>query len=308
MNKKYKTKIIPKNFYKKLLEHITDGIYFVDTNRKIIYWNKSAEIITGYKKKEIIGKYCHDNILRHIDEKGNELCLSECPLVYAIKEDKIVEKQVFLHRKDGVRLPVLVSVNPIKAKNGEIIGAVEIFRETSETLHLKKMVSELYRKTYIDELTEIPNRRFLDYYLDLKINEFQKYHHSFGVLFIDIDDFKKINDTYGHKIGDMVLKTVAETLKNNIRATDMVGRYGGEEFIVVYSDLEKKNILYQLAEKLRILVKNSHIHLEEKILNVTVSIGGTLVKEDDNKEKIIERADNLMYQAKKEGKDRVIVN
>ena len=123
---------------------------------------------------------------------------------------------------------------------------------------------------------------------------------------MDIDNFKKFNDTYGHNLGDLVLKTVAKTLNANMRPYDICGRWGGEEFVVVtcHTDVANLNIL---AERIRILVSASYIEFNNKPLNVTVSIGGCLVAEHDNVASIIARADSLMYESKKAGRDRVTI-
>lgn len=295
---------LSEDFYKNLLNNISDGIYFVDKDRKILSWNKTAERITGFEANEVVGKHCNNNILRHIDEKGNELCISDCPLTFAINNQGIYKQEVFLHRKDGSRVPVHVSASPVKNENGEIIGAVEIFRENFEMIAMQEKVKALQEQAYVDGLTGIPNRRFLLIELDKRIAEFKRYRNTFGVLFVDIDDFKKVNDIYGHEMGDKVLIMVSGTLLSNMRVSDIVGRWGGEEFLVVTINVNGKE-LGKIAERLRVLAKNSAITTETANIRTTVSIGGTVVKDTDSIAELIARADKLMLKAKKEGKDRV---
>ena len=135
----------------------------------------------------------------------------------------------------------------------------------------------------------------------MRIEEFKRYKTEFSILLLDIDDFKKINDTYGHDVGDYVLKTVAKTLKENTRTTDVVGRWGGEEFIIVCenTNLDGSKIL---AEHLRDIVYKTNF---EKVGNITISLGIAQFKENDTISSVFKRADNRLYIAKTTGKNRV---
>ena len=134
------------------------------------------------------------------------------------------------------------------------------------------------------------------------------YHeHSlpFGVLFCDIDHLKDLNDTFGHNLGDQVLRMIAQTLRANIRETDSMGRWGGEEFLVILHDVDNDSLL-KIAEKLLNLVRNSNLTIPDKgTLSATISIGGTLVRENDTIVSVVDRADRLMYQSKANGRNRI---
>ncbi|ACI20121.1 GGDEF domain-containing protein [Dictyoglomus thermophilum] len=292
---------LPEGF-QEIFDRVSDGVYFVDTERKILYWNKQAEEIAGYKRKEIINSHCYDNILRHMDDEGRELCKDKCPLVYAIENNKYIEKRVYLHHKNGQRVPVFVRVLPLKDEENRIIGAIEIFNEAIEFTNLKKELEKLRELTYIDELTGVLNRRGLNFFLRKQINNFKKNKKAFGVLFMDIDNFKEINDRYGHNVGDKVLKMLSETLKNNLRTEDMVARYGGDEFVVILQ-VGDINTLESLTKRIKNLIENSFLEEAGRIIKITVSVGGTLIRENDTMNTLLKRADELMYQSKKEGKN-----
>jgi diguanylate cyclase (GGDEF)-like protein len=127
------------------------------------------------------------------------------------------------------------------------------------------------------------------------------------VLFLDIDNFKIVNDTYGHNIGDGVLMMVARTLSNNLRAHDLVGRYGGEEFVAIITHVDIAQ-LHSFAERLRLLVENSSHDTEYGTIQVTVSIGATVVRPEDTIETAITRADLFMYNSKVSGRNRVSID
>jgi diguanylate cyclase (GGDEF)-like protein/PAS domain S-box-containing protein len=290
--------------YKSLLDNLYDGVYFVDLERKITYWNKSAERLTGYAADEIIGKYCWNNILRHINDEGVSLCEKLCPLVNAMKEDRTLNAEVFLHHKDGHRVPVLVRVSPIKNSGGNIIGAVEVFSDNSPKITLQQRVQELQNLTLLDALTETGNRRYAEITLRAKVDEMQRYDWICGILFIDIDHFKNINDIYGHDAGDQVLKAVSKTLQSGIRTSDILSRWGGEEFVAVISSTDEEHLL-SMAERLRLFIAQSDIPIGEHAVHVTVSIGATLVRPGDTPETALRRSDSLMYESKKKGRNMV---
>ncbi len=291
--------------FRMIFEDIDEGIYIVDKERKILCWNDSAKSLTGYDKSEMIGKHCYDNILNHIDEKGRHLCFEYCPLVRAMKDRTKKEDSVFLHHKDGHRVPVRVKAIPLFDGSGESVGAIEIFTDTVGSISEK--IKELEKLALIDPLTQIANRRYLISSINSKISEFERENITFSLIFIDIDDFKKINDVYGHDMGDEILRMVSSTIKSNIRAEDMIGRWGGEEFVVLLPNCSHHK-LEKVAEKIRVLVENSSKKTADGEISVTVSIGGTVCVQNDSVQSIVKRADELMYHVKKNGKNAVKID
>lgn len=290
------------NFYKNLLDNLYDGIYFVNRDRKIMYWNKSAERLTGYKSCEVVGTYCWENDLIHVSDKGISLCKEFCPVVKAITNGHLHEVEVYLHHKDGQRVPVLIRVIPIRDSNGEIVGAAEILSDNSSKVAIFQGIGELQKLALLDPLTEAGNRRYAEINLNARLEEMCRYGWPFGVLFIDIDHFKTINDVCGHDIGDRVLKMVAKTLLNSVRSFDVLSRWGGEEFIAIIVNVDEDQ-LYSIANKLRILVEQSRLYVDSKIIKVTISIGATLARPGDTVDTLLKRADQLMYHSKTSGRN-----
>lgn len=141
--------------YLSILNHIQDGVYYVDIHRKIKFWNKGAEQITGYKAEEIVGRDCPSSKLNHIDEFGNHLCITGCPL-FATNSDGIVRtEKVFVRHKDGYRIPILTTVYPIK-ENGAIIGSVEVFTRNSPKAYEDDLIENLAEKAMHDSLPICP--------------------------------------------------------------------------------------------------------------------------------------------------------
>jgi len=286
-----------------LLDTIEDGVYFVDTGRAITYWNKGAELITGFTSAEVTGKHCSENILMHVNDSGEYLCLGKCPLQRSIEKDCTITEDIYLHHKEGYRVPINVKTIPFKDAAGKTIGAVEIFRER---MAFPARIEELKRMAYFDVLTEVGNRRHAEYSLNSRLQEKIRYGIGFGLLFIDIDNFKKVNDLFGHENGDLVLKMVAKTISKNIRPFDNTSRWGGEEFLVLLVNITNSELAL-ISEKLRMLVSTSMVLVENKPINITVSIGATLAIDKDTPRTLINRADKLMYKSKQNGKNCVTI-
>ena len=294
-----------KDFYKNIIDNLYDGVYFVDHDRTITYWNKGAERITGYSAAQAIGRRCRDNLLNHVTASGAQLCQSHCPLAAVMQDGKPREAEVYLHHVDGHRVPVVVRATALRNENGEIIGAVETFSNNTSLVNVRRRLSEMHQIAHTDNLTQIGNRQHLEGRLRAAIAEFENNNDAAGLLFMDIDHFKGINDSYGHNVGDKALTMVATTFRLALRATDTIGRWGGEEFVAILYNISDEKNLYITAEKVRALVEASSLDIDGHNLNVTASIGATRLYTNDTPESLIRRADSLMYRSKQVGGNRV---
>jgi diguanylate cyclase (GGDEF)-like protein len=156
----------------------------------------------------------------------------------------------------------------------------------------------------IDPLTGVGNRRYAQDTLEARLNERDRYHWECGVIFCDVDHFKSVNDTHGHDTGDRVLRMVAQTLANAVRGFDFVGRWGGEEFVIILTHADQ-SVLHTIAERCRALVQGSSVQADEGAVSVTLSLGATLAGDDDNVTSLLDRADAMMYVSKNSGRNQV---
>jgi diguanylate cyclase (GGDEF)-like protein/PAS domain S-box-containing protein len=291
-------------FYKELLDHMSNGVYFVNRERKILYWNKGAYRLTGYKAEEIMGKHCQDNILCHVDKTGNMLCANGCPLSAAIADGKSREVNIFLRHKQGLRVPVSVWVQPMRAADGSVIGAVEIFSCNSAEIEVQRRADAMNRLAFLDHLTQLPNRRFLEMSLRTALTEFQEHKDPLGLLVIDLDRFKEINDNFGHSGGDRALHEAARTMTGSLRPADTVGRWGGDEFLAIVRNVNK-DVLIKLAERCVVLMAQTSVPgNDERRISLSISVGAALSRTGETAEELIKRADELMYQSKIGGRNR----
>ncbi len=274
-------------FYWKLLDTLQDGVYFANLDRKVTYWNKGAEQITGYKSAEILGKHCADNILIHIDKNGNNLCAGACPLSKVIKSGEPFEENIYLHHKKGHRVPVYVRVNPVKNKEGKVVGAIEIFSDSSFKEIVDQRMKELEKLNLIDSRTGLPNRRFLEMTMHTKLSELSRYKWSFGIIYIHIAPRAgKETSTKTEKFAE-VLKIVSKTFRNTCNPFDIIGRWEKGEFVGIFGNVDKKK-LKSLEKFYRVILEKTD--LSAAGLAPSVKIGTAMAQPDDKPESIIDKA------------------
>lgn len=286
------------SFYKSLLDRVSDGVYFVDAERRILFWNEAACRLSGFSGEEVAGRACPDGVLCHVAENGHSLCNHSCPLVAALTDGQPRHAHVFLLHKQGRRVPVTVRVDPICAADGSIVGAVQIFSDDSAHQDARRRIEEMERLAFLDHVAQVPNRRFGEMALQTALSEYHSHHDPFGVLLIDLDDFKAVNDRFGHATGDQALREAAMTLGGALRPTDIVGRWGGDEFLAIVHHVNRE-VLEQLAARCSAMIAaTSFAGGEGQPGRLSLSIGAALVDPNDTAETLVKRADTLMYQNK----------
>lgn len=286
-----------------IINEVQDAVYVVDSNRTIRFWNLSAEKLTGFSGSEVLGKTCADQLLNHVGTNGRELCKELCPICETMRSGKKQSASVFLHHKDGHRIPIDLITYPIVDEAGCICGAIEVFNSHApENERTPQSANVLLQQR--DELTGAFTKKNLIYSVSQNIALLNSGGFPFGVLFVDVDHFKKVNDTYGHIIGDKVLLMTANTLKAGLRSGDRVYRYGGEEFVVLLPGVYEEQHLKCIGEKLRALVESSFLIHDSGHVRVTISLGGTIACKHDTVDGLLGYADKLMYSAKNAGRNQ----
>lgn len=285
-----------------VLDAVGDGIYFVDTERRIQDWNAGAVALTGFSRDEVRHRSCADNILVHVDEYGTQLCREGCPLQQTLLDGETRQAKVFLRHKQGYRVPVAVRIVPVRDSNSNIIGAVETFREIGDADQWKARILELERAANLDPLTGIPNRRFVEAQLERLLRDFHATGQGFAALIIDLDGFKSVNDAHGHDVGDRVLCNVAMTLTNCLRGRDILGRWGGDEFVMLLGSSTQQQAGL-IAERARVLAGQTATPVHSGYVGLTVSIGGAVSAPHDTAEQLLKRADEQLYRSKHRGRD-----
>lgn len=273
------------------MDNANDLIQSITQDGRFLYVNRAWRETMGYSEEEISNLNIFNLI--HPD------CIPHCMTLFKdIMEGKLISsiETVFV-AKNGTNIILEGSINT-KFENGKPVSTRGIFRNITER---KKLEDALKIAATIDKLTDIYNRRKFEDILKQEIERAKRYKSPLSLLMLDLDHFKNINDTYGHQVGDYVLKTIADIVKNNIRTIDFFGRWGGEEFMILLPETILKNA-GELAEKIRSLIEN---YIFENVKLVTISCGVTQFIKDDTFDSFIKRVDDALYHAKKQGRNKI---
>ena len=288
---------LPDEFYKSLIDSLDSGVYLVDLDRRIVYWNQTAQRMSGYTSKEVIGRWCGDGLLKHVDFEGKLLCGDGCPLKETMSDGITRQTDVFMKHKDGHRVPVRVIANPVYDRSGELIGAVETFNDITPDLVARMKIKKLTEAASKDPLTGVTNRRAAERAIADAVALWDRDRTPFGLLFVDLDNLKQINDQFGHQAGDAAIQLVARTLQALFRQDDIVARWGGDEFVVLVKDIDAE-LLEKMAAKAGLGVGAAEMPEPYSDQHLSISVGAAMVQEDDTPASIVSRSDRMMYHVK----------
>ena len=275
------------------LEQTDDLLLMTDVEGKIIYANKRLVEKMGYSKEELIGQQTS------LFKSGKHSRRFYKRLWNTILSGKKYSNLIINRTKAGKLIYLETTVTPVFDKEGKLESFVSTSKDVSYQIKTKTRLKNL---AMVDRLTKVLNRYAIDKEIDYYIAVAQRHDMPFSLLMLDIDYFKKINDTYGHYIGDVVLKNTSRLLSKNIRKIDKLGRWGGEEFIIILHATTQTRAV-QKAEELRKLIEKNRVDEKYKI---TASIGVTSYRQEDTKNSLFTRVDDALYRAKEEGRNRVV--
>jgi diguanylate cyclase (GGDEF)-like protein/PAS domain S-box-containing protein len=281
------------------LDSIGDAVATTDPAGKVSYLNLMAERMTGWSRDDAFGQPLAD-VFRIIDGTTRDTATN--PAERAIAENRTVglAAEFVLVRRDGVEYAIEDSAAPIHDRKGRVTGAVIVFHDVSES---RAMAEKMAYMAQHDFLTGLANRALLTERLARAIGQAKRHKKQVALLFVDLDDFKRINDSMGHTVGDQLLKLVADRLVACVRSTDTVCRQGGDEFVILLAEVEQLQDAANVADKLlAALVVPQQVGEHE--LNVTLSIGISVYPDDSRDvDAVMQNADTAMYQAKASGRN-----
>ena len=282
------------------LNSIGDAVLSTDIYGNVTYLNVVAEHMTGWPRKEAVGRPLCD-VFQIVD--GATRKPSQNPMELAIHQNRTVglTANCILVRRDGYESAIEDSAAPIHDRDGHVTGAVIVFRDVSMA---RSMVLEMSHLAQHDVLTDLPNRLLLKDRLTQAISLASRNHNQLAVLFLDLDGFKHINDSLGHSIGDKLLQSVARRLLACVRKSDTVSRQGGDEFVILLSEVTHAADAAIIAGKIIAELKRRH-RIGKYRLRISASIGlSTYPNDGQDAETLIKNADTAMYDAKQSGRDK----
>ncbi len=281
------------HFQARLLDSVRESVVATDLKGYLIYWSNGAQELYGYSAEEAEGE--HITFIINPEERE-----AEKKRIHHAIETGSWRGELRRQRKDGTTFWVDVVISLMADDAGQPYGLVSVDRDITEYKRLEEKLT--YMATH-DSLTGLPNRRLFDDRLKLALAQARRHQIELAVIFLDLDYFKDINDTLGHRIGDQLLEVVGERLTNLLRETDTIARMGGDEFLILLPEIARREDAGKVARKILEAV-GEPVVVEGHDLYVTASVGISLYPDDgDDGESLMQKADIAMYQAKSEGKD-----
>lgn len=294
------------SFFESLISTIPDPIFYKDINGVYKSCNSAfSENIFGLPPNLIIGKTIFDFPEYISHQQANFFKKKDDELVHLHKSTQIYQADILCPNEVVKRFQFHRAV--IHDSNNTPLGIVGTLRDITALyqteIELIKKTIQLENVASTDYLTNIYNRRKIDEILNIEIARSERYKKSLGICLLDIDNFKKVNDIYGHQEGDKILKSIALLLQQNIRKSDYIGRWGGEEFLIIFPEANDKSISC-LSEKLRVKIMENNF---DTVGQITASFGVSKLCIGDDIQSLVKKSDKALYQAKKEGKNRVVL-
>ncbi len=290
-------------FYQCLLDNINEGVIFIDSNCGIRSWNKGIQALTGMGTA-VIGRRLEPSLLQLKDV--NRLPINDIrnPFVKWITDGMVTSDKFFITGRSGRDAQVDVQFFPVKNTDSASAGGVILMHDTSLQVELQKQLNDLYAIATLDTLTQVANRAEFERILDEYVYTHRAVGMACSIIVADIDYFKKINDGFGHHVGDQALIAFASLLKKHVRPHDFVARYGGEEFVVLCGHCTEEGAQERAESIRRVLESTQQPMLENRCM--TASFGVAVLQDDDDASSLFVRADHALLRAKETGRNRVV--
>jgi len=297
-------KPVNSQFYKTLLDCLFDAVYTVDAEGVISYWNNTCARITGYSPIEMVGQSYQNTSLAYSEPGDLHGSKQPSGIEIVLETGMSGTWKGHVRRKNGQRIPIQSHISALRNEQGQITGAVEVFRDISAHVALEEAHRQVLQMSRRDQLTGLFNRAAISELLKAEIERSRRYDQPLSVIMVDIDFFKRINDRYGHDAGDRVLTEIGSLFTHNLRQPDVIGRWGGEEFLIIAPGSDDISAA-QLAQRMRLYIKEiPPTNIPEPI---TASFGLSQLQHDQSHDELLYVADMALYKAKRTGRDRVIV-
>lgn len=292
--------------YQSVLDSLQTGVYIVDRNRRIRFWNEGAEQITGYLRQDVVGRFLRDHLLATGD-KANDLDSDpDDPLNLAFRDGKPSTLDVSILHKDGYRVPIVLRTLPIRNSRGAVVGAAESFERNRSAMEWSRRQSTFADFGCLDTVTGVAAKSYMETQLREHLITFAEHHVPFGILLVQIDHLDEFRASRGPGIVPTILRIVAQSMENCVRPTDMVGCWGENQFIAILLQCRESEVGL-VGERVRRMIGHAEIEWWGDTFSVTSPVGGAGCRPGDEVESLVARATASLEESLVKGGNCVTV-
>ena len=290
-----------------LLNTMTDGVVFLDRNLLITAWNHRLEQMTGLASKNMLYQQYNSSIFSFAPTKNSQPSSeTNDPIVLLLKSQETVQDDYQIAGRNGRPLNIQLTGSPIHDPNGQFLGCVLLFHDNSVQVNLTRQLEDLNAFSQLDPLTQVSNRTVLERAMDLAVRNRDVSNTTSSLVICDIDFFKQVNDNYNHHIGDQTLVAFSKILSEFVGENDILARFGGEEFVILYHDCDLETAAKR-AESIRYKLTQTPMEMLDGKF-ITASFGASQLHPSDTATDLFVRADTALIEAKEQGRNRVIAS
>jgi two-component system cell cycle response regulator len=292
--------------YQTVLDSLQTGVYIVDRNRRIRFWNEGAEQITGYLRQDVVGRFLRDHLLTPADKEKDLESDPEDPISLAFRDGKPSTMEVSILHKDGYRVPIVLRTLPIRNVRGAVVGAAESFEKNRSASEWSRRHSTFADFGCLDAVTGVAAKSFMDTQLREHLLTFAEHHIPFGILLVQIDHLNEFRATRGPGVVPTILRIIAQSVENSLRPTDLVGVWGKNQFIALLLQCRESEVAL-VGERIRRMVGQAEIEWWGDKFSVTSPVGGAGCRPGDEVEGLIARASTSLEESILKGGNCVTV-
>jgi len=292
--------------FRSILETLPTGVYLVDRNRKILFWNSGAEEITGYLRQDVVGHFLREHLLATSDELKDVDSDPTDPLSGVFRDGKSTTANVSILHKEGYRVPIVLRSVPIRSERGAIVVAAECFDINISASDRTRRHAVIAESGCLDEVLGIPARTFMEPHLRERVTAFAERQIPFGILLIQVDQMDHLRAARGPGVVPAVLRVAARTIENSLRTTDLVGCWSENQFLVVLMECKETEV-ERVAHRIMKMICQSEIEWWGDKISVTAAFGGAGSRPGDTLELLVGRAGKSLLRSIAEGGNRVTI-
>jgi diguanylate cyclase (GGDEF)-like protein/PAS domain S-box-containing protein len=292
--------------YQTVLDSLQTGVYIVDRNRRIRFWNEGAEQITGYLRQDVVGRFLRDHLLATGDKVKDLDSDADDPINLAFRDGKPSIKGVSILHKDGYRVPIVLRTSPIRNSRGAVVGAAESFESNRSASMWTRRHSAFADFGCLDAVTGVAAMSFMETQIREHLITFVEHNIPFGILLIQIDQLNEFRARRGPGVVPIILRIIAQSVENCVRPTDLVGCWGENQFVAILLECRESDVA-RVGERVRRMIGQAEIEWWGDKFSVTSPVGGSGCRAGDEVELLVARAASSLQESVVKGGNCVTV-